>query len=669
MLKLQHDHKGFKIFYKNHLFITHEEAMPFLSVGRGKAKYDMKFGNFEIEESLAEKFLLNQFEILTEKDNHLQIKLWHDNSVFVVMSFVEENNRLALIFEETTETLNRCWINLSANKEEAIYGCGEQFSELNLRGKNVPLWVSEQGVGRNKKDIITFYADAGHNGGGDWYTTYFPQPTFVSDNNYFCHVEDSHYMEFDFRHETYHQLYIRAIPEKMILNKGESLIDILKDLTDYLGRQPELPQWTYDGLWLGVQGGTHTVLEKLADAEKAGVKVGALWAQDWEGRRETWFGKQLFWNWKYSQQRYPELPQLIQELEEKNIKFLGYINCFLDIEGDLYKEASEKGYMVKNSAGEDYHVVVTAFPAGIVDLTNPAAVKWIKEVIKEHMIGIGLAGWMCDFGEYLPTDAVLYSGESAESYHNKYPAMWAKANREAIEEAGKLGQVSFFTRAGYTGTSRYSTIMWAGDQLVNWSLDDGLASVIPAALSLGMSGYGIFHSDIGGYTSLFDVTRSKEVFMRWAEMGAFAPVMRTHEGNRPDESWQFNSDEETLAHFAKMSRIYTHLKPYLQQIVKENAETGIPCMRMPYLHYQNDKELANLKYQYLLGRDLMVAPVYEEGVQQQKLYLPDDNWIHLWTGDKLGKGHHQVATPLGQPAVFYRQESPFKELFAEINKL
>lgn len=93
--------------------------------------------------------------------------------------------------------------------------------------------------------------------------------------------------------------------------------------------------------------------------------------------------------------------------------------------------------------------------------------------------------------------------------HNARPALWAKCNYEALEETGKLGEILFFMRAGSTGSQKYSTMMWAGDQNVDWSLDDGLASVVPAALSLAMTGHGLHHSDIGGYTTLFEMKRSK----------------------------------------------------------------------------------------------------------------------------------------------------------------
>lgn len=104
------------------------------------------------------------------------------------------------------------------------------------------------------------------------------------------------------------------------------------------------------------------------------------------------------------------------------------------------------------------------FYGGVVDLTNPEAYAWFKEVIKKNMIELGCGGWMADFGEYLPTDTYLHNGVSAEIMHNAWPALWAKCNYEALEETGKLGEILFFMRAGSTGSQKYSTMMWAGDQ-------------------------------------------------------------------------------------------------------------------------------------------------------------------------------------------------------------
>jgi alpha-glucosidase len=150
-----------------------------------------------------------------------------------------------------------------------------------------------------------------------------------------------------------------------------------------------------------------------------------------------------------------------------------------------------------------------------------------------------MAGWMADFGEYLPADAVLRGGSGAE-WHNRWPVLWARLNREILEDAGLLGTACFFTRSGYSGSARYTTLAWNGDQHVDWSDDYGIGSVVRASLSLAMSGLAFCHSDVGGYTTLPRMTRSKELFLRWLELGAFSPVMRSHEGNRPEANWQFD---------------------------------------------------------------------------------------------------------------------------------
>ena len=224
-------------------------------------------------------------------------------------------------------------------------------------------------------------------------------------------------------------------------------------------------------------------------------------------------------------------------------------------------------------------------------------------------------------------------------------------------------------RAGGTGSQKYSTMMWAGDQNVDWSLDDGLASVIPAALSLGMTGCGLHHSDIGGYTTLFGMKRTKELFMRWAEMAAFTPVMRTHEGNRPEDNWQFDSDDETIYHFAKMSMIYTTLAPYTKDLVKENSKREY-LFRDHYLCIMNNDEKAySIKYEYLYGKDILVAPVYEPSKTKWSVYLPEDKWVHLWTGKEYEGGDVEVEVPLGKPAVFYRKNSAYVELFKKVGEI
>lgn len=203
---------------------------------------------------------------------------------------------------------------------------------------------------------------------------------------------------------------------------------------------------------------------------------------------------------------------------------------------------------------------------------------------------------------------------------------------------------------------------------MDFTVHDGLATVICAALSAGMTGCGLSHSDIGGYTSLFGNTRTKELFLRWSEMAVFTPVMRTHEGNRPDTNFQYYEDEDCMGQLARLVDIYTMLAPYMKTLVKENAEKGIPVQRPLFLHHEEDKRAYAIQYEYLLGRDLLVAPVYLEARENWDVYLPEGEWVHLWTGDPYQGGDVNVDAPLGYTPAFYLRDSEYAPLFEEIRR-
>ncbi|MBD3253736.1 MAG: alpha-glucosidase [Candidatus Lokiarchaeota archaeon] len=649
--------EGFKLYYKDYLLFNHTDRNPFLKIGRGNGRYKVRFGEFKIREKQKKKVSLQDFELISQTEDEV-IMMFKSSNYEMKLVFKNIDSRLEIIPECKNSEINRFWISFQAFPSEAIYGCGEQYSELNLRGKKVPLWVEEQGIGRGTPPIT-----------GDWYTTYFPQPTFISSSNYYCHFEASSYAVFDFTNEFSHDFYIWQIPEKIVIGKFNSTLNVVSNLSEYLGRQPKLPDWVYDGVWLGIQGGPDVVDRKVNICREKGVKVSGVWCQDWQGIRMKETGKRLFWDWIYDNKIYPDLPEFIKELKRKGIKFLGYINSFLTIEGTLYKEALKEGYCVRDKNNKDYDISTDSGPTRMIDLSNNRTYEWLKKIITKNMIKIGLAGWMADYGEYLPCDAVLSSGEFPELYHNKYPVLWAKLNYEAIKEAGKLGEIVFFTRAGYSKVSNYTPLLWAGDQLVNWGKGDGLPSVIPAAISVGLCGIGYFHSDIGGFHTLPDIRRDKELLLRWTELEAFTPVMRSHEGVMPDLNWQFDHDDESLTHLARMSQIYVHLKPYFRTISEEYVTFGYPLIRGLFLHYENDKEVHQIKYQYLIGRDLLFAPVIKPKTKIWKVYLPDDGWIHLWSGNKYTGGWYEINAPIGQPPIFYREQSGFSDLFDQIKNI
>ncbi len=332
---------------------------------------------------------------------------------------------------------------------------------------------------------------------------------------------------------------------------------------------------------------------------------------------------------------------------------------------NLFEEAQSNGYLVTDRNGKAFLIPNTTFSAGLIDLSNPDAKIWIKKVIKDELIGNGAKGWMADFGEALPYDAVLHSGELASVFHNKYPEEWAKVNREVIEETGNDSDFVFFTRSGFRKSPKYSTLFWLGDQMVNWDENDGIKTAVTGLLSSGVSGYSLNHSDIGGYTTIkFPIMRnirSKELLLRWMELNAFTAVFRTHEGNLPDENAQCYSDGETIKHFSYFARLYQALAPYRQNLMNESLNTGMPLVRHLFLHYPNDPNTYLINYQeFMLGPDIIVAPVLDPGKQVVKVYLPPGMWTHLWSNKTYVSDVGQyvnVAAPLGRPGVFIRPES------------
>ncbi|MCX7027485.1 MAG: alpha-glucosidase [Spirochaetes bacterium] len=672
---------GFELTADGRLFLRHTRRDPFVRAGSGEGHYNMHHGNFIVTERLDELAALDEAEILDLRAGAeglfegAELRFSRGDDYSLTASCRIEEGRLILAFAASGSrggSANRWRFSLPSEADEHIYGCGEQFSHLDLKGRSFPLWTSEQGVGRNKSSFITWQADVADNAGGDYWWTFFPLPTFISSRKLWFHLETKSWSSFDFSAPFRTELYSWSLPERLVVGSADSMTGVVRDLSGYFGRQPELPDWVHDGVILGIQGGTETCLGKLNRARKAGVPVAGIWAQDWQGINMTSFGQRLRWNWVWDQERYPGLDALIPRLESEGVRFLGYINPYVAKDKSLFQEASAAGYLARTASGGDYLADFGEFLAGIVDFTNPAAFEWYKGIIRKNLIGFGLAGWMADFGEYLPTDALLADGRNAELAHNEWPVLWARCIAEAVAEGRRpdgsaaAGNLLWFMRAGFTGSQKYSPLMWGGDQNVDWSEDDGLPSVIPAALSQGLCGHGLHHTDMGGYTTLFGMKRTKELFMRWAELAAFTPLMRGHEGNRPGDNWQFDSDDETLSHLARMGRLHAGLKPYIKAIVAENAREGFPVMRPLFFHHEEDPKAWVIKDEYLFGRDILVAPILVEGTVSRAVHFPRGEWVGIWDGKKVaceksGGMDLVIAGPLGCPPAFVRGDSVWLE--------
>lgn len=544
---------------------------------------------------------------------------------------------------------------------------------------------------------------------------------------------------------------------------GSSLLSLITEITAYTGRMKALPAWTQTGAIVGMQGGTEVVLKnldklrlndsvinkllsystnndnllatKLSTAKLPATKLSAndshapplagVWLQDWVGQRHSYDGDRLQWNWVLNEQHYPDWHEkLVQPLAKQNTRMLTYINPFFSLtpstvsdksnsssRRDLYGEGIEHGYFVKDSSNNSYLLASGSIEFHMVDFTNPGARIWMKEIIKQELIkNAQSSGWMTDFGEYLPFDAVLFDGSSAASQHNVYPQQWAMLNEEACREAHAEGLLNtfpggqsaegtsceflYFLRSGWTQSPKHARLFWLGDQLVTWDEHDGLKSSIVAALSGGLTGHSLTHTDIGGYTmhdsGPYPYRRSEELLLRWIEISTFGnAVFRTHTGlSISDYNAQIYSSPRITLHFSLFTQVFVKLTAYRKLLMQEAELYGWPMIRPMAAYYAYDNITWDLTEQFMFGADFLVAPVltsaalsvervskyaknhpmFDSGASSikavsVKVYIPaHSEWIHLWSGQLLinndSEGRYVSAdAPIGAPPVFYRRES------------
>ncbi|MDG1484575.1 MAG: alpha-glucosidase [Myxococcota bacterium] len=565
----------------------------------------------------------------------------------------------------------------ASDADEMIFGMGEQFPHetLDLKGRIIPALSQEGGIGRGHSLITPVVELASEGSGGSEETTYYAAPHYLTSDLRSVFLEDTEYAVFDFSAAEHTEIRLFSSQMTAQVLYGDEPLALIERFTDHAGRMPALPDWVNGGAIVALARDFDESAEIVSDLLEAGAEIGGIWNQTWSGVNETYIGEQVLWNWTVGD---PEgWSAWVDGLEADGIRPLCYVNSmFLDVSDrdvsrNLFAEGEAAGHFVRDADGETYMLPITAFEVALLDLTSADARDWMKTVITDEMIDTArCSGWMADFAEALPFDAQLSSGEPASSVHNAYPVQWAQLNREAIEEAGMLGEVVFFNRAGYTTTPAHSTLVWEGDQLTTWDAEDGLVSAIHGLISSGLSGVALNHSDIGGYTSLslygLGYDRESELLKRWAELSAFTAVMRTHEGNQPDYNAQVY-DEDERDHFARMTQVYAALAFYREELFVDATERGWPLVRALWLHYPDDAPSYAVSDQFLLGSEILVAPIKNKCwtwpwcPYDKELYLPPGEWTHVWTGETYGdvaEGQTiTVPADIGEPAVFYRAGS------------
>ncbi|MCB9600337.1 MAG: hypothetical protein H6720_08285 [Sandaracinus sp.] len=540
----------------------------------------------------------------------------------------------------------------ACDAEASFSGFGAQYNQTDQRGEVFELWVQEQGLARTGLSPFT----------GDEHTTYFPMPWWLDWRGFGVLVDthakvnadlcatDADVAWLEVEHRRPGQSGEETAFEALVFH-GPSARDVVRQLGDRVGRPQRPPEWAFSP-WIAIQGGSDAVRDEVARLRAADVPFSAVWVQDWIGGKVI-VGDvyDLTYRWVADEALYPDLAGLVSELRADDLRFLGYANSFV-IDGlDHYDEMAAMGLLPRDPEGATYRFGITVSDGSVADFTNPATDAYVLGYLRAMVRDLGFDGWMADFGEWLPYDAQIFAGDPA-LVHNDYPRLWHRLNEQVMNEERPDGDWVVFSRSGWTGDQSAQQIVWIGDQEADWEPTDGLPTVLPAILNLGLSAVPFVTHDIAGYSG---GPSTKELFARWTELGAFTTFMRTHEGLAALANWGWDSDAETTAHFRRFARIHEALVPELLALADEGATTSLPPMRHLALVFPDDVQSRAQSESFLLGDDLLVAPVIEEGATSREVYLPPGTWFHVWTGATYEGGQTiTLDAPIGSPPVFSR---------------
>jgi alpha-glucosidase (family GH31 glycosyl hydrolase) len=429
---------------------------------------------------------------------------------------------------------------------------------------------------------------------------------------------------------------------------------VLTAYTGITGRPTSAPQWVF-GPWVTALQGKGAVLDTARRLRVEGIPDSALWIFDEQDEANN-LGWPFWFNSYYGDPR-----ELNDELHEQGFRVLTYVHPYLrdthfpfTTPNPVFSAALAANLMQVDAEGKPAGPNFENVRTGNVDFSNPKAVDLWQTMITNAVQKQGFDGWMEDFGEWV-RDGDKLAGGDWTTMSELYPLLYHKVTMQVAKQFNP--QIAPFVRSGAPGSQSFSVVLWGADQWPNYSRDYGLPSVVTAGITAGMSGYSTWGPDILSSGS------DKELWMRWVEFGALTPVMRDHVWMKPEHSWNLWSDAETTAHWRRYAMLHSSLLPYFETYAEEAHRTGIPILRHLGLEYPDDPRATRAEYEYLLGQDILVAPVVSGGAAMRTFYLPKGEWVNFWGGDRLMGGQDvTVSSPVDTIPIVVRAGSvlPFK---------
>ncbi len=502
--------------------------------------------------------------------------------------------------------------------QEAFYGLGDKTGYLNKRGYEYEMWNTD-----NPAPQV------------DCFKALYKSIPFliVKDTNkvYGVFLDNSFKSYFDLGKESqlYYSFGAKAGSISYFFIGGNSIAEVVKNYCLLTGTPPLPQKWTlgyHQSRWGYI---TSEDMEELATKfREKKIPCDALhfdidYMEDYKvftWREENYQG---------------DAKSYLKSLSQRGFKSVVIIDPGVKKEEGykIYDQGVERGYFAKDSEGEIYTNKVWPGDSVYPDFGNPKVRKWWASN-HEFLLAKGVRGIWNDMNEPASFEGPLpfnvkfsYNGREMmhEEIHNLYGHLMAKATFEGLKELDKR-RPFVITRACFASSQKYATA-WTGDNHSMWA---HLQMAIPQLCNLGLSGMPFVGTDVGGFGS--DTT--KELLIRWVQLGCFSPLFRNHSalGTRRQEPWQF--DQETEEIYRSYVKLRYRLIPYYYDLCFAMEQTGEPIMR-PLCYYDEEDESAkNCNDEFMIGEHILVAPVVYQGMTKRMVYLPKGEWYDYRTKEK-----------------------------------
>jgi alpha-glucosidase (family GH31 glycosyl hydrolase) len=492
---------------------------------------------------------------------------------------------------------------------------------------------------------------------------YVPVPWLISSRGWGAWVEcDGPGVQFDLQADVSISVRAASGPLRLHLFDGPRPGALLRRYCRMTGFPQLLPEWAY-GHWKSRDVYEHErdVLEDFDGYLEHDLPLDAIVLDSpWETQYNTW---------EFNPWQFPDAPALIRKMRRRGVRTVVWTTPWVNIESvdgqrppdaasershrlpaSNYEEGRRAGHYVRGEDGSAYVARWWMGTGSPVDLTSATARRWWIEQARS-VLRLGVEGIKADDGEgyYFPPEAKFSDGRSGAEAAWAYPRLYRETMQEALD-AEHPGSGVLFARSGAAG-AQGPGLVWGGDQVSDfWSLQ----TLLNATLTAAASAISNWSHDVGGYLGHRLVERcDPELFVRWAQFGAFTPLMQAH-GRFDQEGWTYG--REVLDIFRETVLLHERLVPYILAAAATARRTGLPIIRPLALVDPEDERGWTISDAYMFGPSMWVAPVVEEGAERRRAYLPRGRWIDFWNGAAVEGGRDVVVpAPLNRIPVWVRE--------------